>query len=255
MENFLNLFRVHRSLFTQTAFTLAETLIVIGILGVVAALTLPNLNHATGDKEKVTRVLKVYSALTEAFDRAEAVYGPFEEWFKDDTTPLQSSKRAGERISEFMKVSKTCGNGEGSTGCFTTGDSKIINNTDGYENYNSDQSDYKFIAGDGSSIDIYIYYQGSPSGLIVVDIDGPTKGKYALGHDLFIFDYDSDTKSFIPEGLNAAFTDLLDDLYVKGVYASAWIIRYNNADYLKLTNSTGTCQNGTVMTESNPSCN
>ena len=31
-------------------FTLAEVLIVIGIIGVVAALTLPNLNHATGDK-------------------------------------------------------------------------------------------------------------------------------------------------------------------------------------------------------------
>ena len=33
------------------AFTLAEVLIVIGIIGVVAALTLPNLNHATGDKD------------------------------------------------------------------------------------------------------------------------------------------------------------------------------------------------------------
>ena len=42
------------------AFTLAEVLIVIGIIGVVAALTLPNLNHATGDKEKVTKVKKIY---------------------------------------------------------------------------------------------------------------------------------------------------------------------------------------------------
>lgn len=40
------------------AFTLAETLIVMGIIGVVAALTLPNLNSSTGDKEKVVKVKK-----------------------------------------------------------------------------------------------------------------------------------------------------------------------------------------------------
>ena len=62
------------------AFTLAETLIVIGIIGVVAALTLPNLNHATGDKETVTRVKKIYSMLNDATDRAVAKYGPLDEW-------------------------------------------------------------------------------------------------------------------------------------------------------------------------------
>ena len=38
------------------AFTLAETLIVMGIIGVVAALTLPNLNSSSGDKDKVVKV-------------------------------------------------------------------------------------------------------------------------------------------------------------------------------------------------------
>ena len=37
------------------AFTLAETLVVMGIIGVVAALTIPNLNQATGEKEIVAR--------------------------------------------------------------------------------------------------------------------------------------------------------------------------------------------------------
>ena len=61
-------------------FTLAEVLIVIGIIGVVAALTLPNLNHATGDKETVTRFMKAYSVLSEANDRAVAIYGPVSTW-------------------------------------------------------------------------------------------------------------------------------------------------------------------------------
>ena len=42
------------------AFTLAETLIVIGIIGVVSALTLPNLNSSTGEKEKIVKLKKAY---------------------------------------------------------------------------------------------------------------------------------------------------------------------------------------------------
>ena len=66
------------------AFTLAETLIVMGIIGVVAALTIPNLNSSTADKEKVAKVMKVYSNLNNAFGRAEAVYGSVDEWFSGD---------------------------------------------------------------------------------------------------------------------------------------------------------------------------
>ena len=68
------------------AFTLAETLIVMGIIGVVAALTIPNLNSSTADKEKVAKLNKVYSNLQDAFGRAEAVYGPYNEWFQTDIT-------------------------------------------------------------------------------------------------------------------------------------------------------------------------
>ncbi|MBR1942838.1 type II secretion system protein, partial [bacterium] len=99
------------------AFTLAETLIVMGIIGVVVALTLPNLNSSTGDKEKVAKVKKIYSNLEDAYGRATAVYGPFDEWFKNDTTGEQINKRFGERMTEFMKVSKTCGTGDG---CFSS---------------------------------------------------------------------------------------------------------------------------------------
>ena len=68
----------------KKAFTLAETLIVMGIIGVVAALTLPNLNSSTGDKEKVAKVKKIYQNLNDAFGRAQAVYGPYNEWFVND---------------------------------------------------------------------------------------------------------------------------------------------------------------------------
>ncbi len=91
------------------AFTLAETLIVMGIIGVVAALTIPNLNSSTADKEKVAKVMKVYSNLKDAFGRTEAVYGSVDEWFSGDANATAQATRAGERLSEFLKVSKNCG--------------------------------------------------------------------------------------------------------------------------------------------------
>lgn len=58
------------------AFTLAEVLVVIGIIGVISALTIPNLNQNTGEKEKVAKVKKAYATINEAVARAEAEYGP-----------------------------------------------------------------------------------------------------------------------------------------------------------------------------------
>ena len=89
------------------AFTLAETLIVMGIIGVVAALTLPNLNSTTADKEKVAKVKKIYSNLNDAAGRAVAVYGKMDEWATLDSNSANQIKRRFERITEFMKVSKS----------------------------------------------------------------------------------------------------------------------------------------------------
>ncbi len=218
------------------AFTLAETLIVIGIIGVVAALTLPNLNHATGDKEKVTRVKKIYSSLTEAFDRAEAVYGSFEEWFNDLDCYNRDwdacGERTGQRIFEFMKLSKDCA---------ATEDMSCT----GYDNKNY----YKVITADGMSI-------GIAYNDVDVDIDGLNKGSHKEGVDYFRFNID-EKLGIIPYGMNKVLTfdKLMLDLSGRRGYAAYWILTYDNADYLKLIDENGTCQNGNVMTESNPSCN
>ena len=56
----------------QNAFTLAEVLITLGIIGVVAAMTIPTLMQKTNDKELVSGTLKMGSVLSNALKGMEA---------------------------------------------------------------------------------------------------------------------------------------------------------------------------------------
>ena len=51
-------------------FTLAEVLITLGIIGVVAALTLPALIQKNNNKVVETRLMKFYSAINQAVKMA-----------------------------------------------------------------------------------------------------------------------------------------------------------------------------------------
>ena len=243
MTNKLNQFTIHNSLLTNFAFTLAETLIVMGIIGVVAALTLPNLNSSTGDKEKVTKVKKIYSNLEDAIGRAQAVYGPVDEWFKNDTTATAQATRFGERISEFLKLSKNCGT---ATGCFTSGNYKWFDGTASNGNYNSNNTFYKVILADGTSLNIDATNKSNLK--ITMDIDGANKGPYTLGKDLFILDFSVDNATFYRVGS----TDIAECIDF-GTYCIQWILKNDNMDYLKV-DSSGKCPNGTVLSDTNNSC-
>ena len=238
------------------AFTLAEVLIVIGIIGVVAALTLPNLNHATGDKETVTRVKKTYSALNEAFDRAQAIYGDEDTWYKDLTSYDYNSrnKRFAERITEFLKISKDCGQETGQ-GCFSSGKAKYLS---GSEWGNLDTAawagsavDYRVITSDSSSI--YFNYS---SKTIIVDIDGPNKGANTFGKDLFLFKIaDNFVRDYGYDMGDTIFTHPMGCMS-SGNCASTWILNNDNLDYLKADLSTGKCNDSDIILNgtTNTSC-
>ena len=53
----------------KTAFTLAEVLITLGIIGIVAALTLPTIINNTRGKELQSQLLKAYSVLQAAINK------------------------------------------------------------------------------------------------------------------------------------------------------------------------------------------
>ena len=248
----------HNSLLSTVrshAFTLAETLIVMGIIGIVAALTIPNVNKNTNEAEKVAKVKKIYAELNEAHNRATAVYGPVETWFVNDNDWEQRTKRYFDRLTEFLKTTKICRNlDEGCMHC-------IYSNGDGFykfrPNYlNHHWGDYdvgteQAILSNGMSFAIAFW---SDDIEIAVDIDGPNRGEYMWGKDVFLFKITENGISpyYSPtECANDLYSCILDD---NSAYHSTWVLEKGNMDYLKVNPSTLKCPNGETFTWEKGSC-
>ena len=62
------------------AFTLAEVLITLGIIGVVAAMTMPSLMQKYHEQKRVTQLKRTMSVLQNAFLMAKNEYGEIQDW-------------------------------------------------------------------------------------------------------------------------------------------------------------------------------
>lgn len=69
-----------KQLRNEVAFTLAEVLITLGIIGVVAALTMPALVQNYKKKEYSTRLKRFYSTMTQAIKLSEIDNDNFQNW-------------------------------------------------------------------------------------------------------------------------------------------------------------------------------
>ena len=68
---------------SKVAFTLAEVLITLGIIGVVAVLTLPTVVQNYRNQTVGTKLSKFYSQVNQAIQLSEAEYGAKETWYVD----------------------------------------------------------------------------------------------------------------------------------------------------------------------------
>ena len=209
------------------AFTLAETLIVMGIIGVVAALTIPNLNSSTADKEKVAKLQKIYSNLNDAVGRATAVYGPMEGWRTGTNDNNETGEMVAERLTDFLKYSKIDGSD------ITLADGATV-------------SCY------GISDTTTAYPGKSYNAILDVDLDGDNKGKNLFGYDQFeflviedqVYPNETETKTNGVPAIKAG----------PEYYSTAWVIQMGNMDYLKTTDGK-TCPNKKVLNwTTNTSC-
>ena len=63
----------------KNGFTLAEVLITLGIIGIVAALTMPSLIQNSKRQETSARLKKFYSTMSQALIMAELDNGPIKD--------------------------------------------------------------------------------------------------------------------------------------------------------------------------------
>ena len=90
----------------KAAFTLAEILITLGIIGMVAALTMPSLIGNYKKQQTITQLRKAYSALNQAYRMSVLENGEFKNWDLDYNSNVEDY--FNKYWKPYLKVVKVC---------------------------------------------------------------------------------------------------------------------------------------------------
>lgn len=180
-----------------SAFTLAEVLITLGIIGIVAAMTIPTLVSNYQKKQYVTQLKKFYSIFNQALLEI-AVEGGCPDNL--NCAFLDSSVSQFDTVAAKFKVAKNCkssGNlGEGV--CFTNKMTYVYDDPGYGKSYFDDSGDYyRFITVDGTAIALPSGSGAISGDVIVVDVNGPAKNPNKAGRDIFFFYINSNGKPLL----------------------------------------------------------
>lgn len=155
----------------KKAFTLAEVLITLGIIGIVAAMTLPTVVNKYQERVTVTKVKKFYSLINQVLLFAIKDNGYVDEWdyieYNEDGETI--SDKFVEYLKPYLKITKDCG---AKAGCIASG---IYKEGDGanWHDYDSSKKHYKMILADGSYM--WLRRQDNITTTVCDDEDGSYK--------------------------------------------------------------------------------
>lgn len=224
-------------------FTLAEVLIVIGIIGLIADMTIPTLHQNITEKVTITKLQKIHSTFESAIRLAQIDNGPIETWDLVGEGEPQGALNLLNILANYLIINKNCNFEPGCRPDFYYSISGT-KNTVGYTGVGTSA-----ILSDGASIYIEtksancteVY--GNTTALknncatVFVDINGlsvPNKS----GVDFFGFNI---TKSgVIPRGIaddmKYNFEEYCnkkgDSTTSNGTGCTAWVLYNGNMDYL-----------------------
>ncbi|MCM1338488.1 MAG: type II secretion system GspH family protein [Muribaculaceae bacterium] len=164
----------------KKAFTLAEVLITLGIIGVVAAITIPNLMTAYKAKQLRAQFLKSYSTIQQAFRQMET----------DDISTDPSSYKSNtfyKTFGNYLKVAVHCG-------IYSSNKSPVcLSENDDYKTLNGRRtsSGYfdngQFVLMDGTNV--LLENVSNTNIYVSVDLNGYKNPPNIWGYDLFTFQF------------------------------------------------------------------
>ena len=187
----------------EVGFTLSEVLITLGIIGIVAALTIPSLMRKIDNYQRVVRFKLMYSKLVNAWNLAVADFGYMPACGYNPLNVNVSIRKDctefGKLIINHLKIAKICKNNALANGCITE---DFTGADDVYRDNNKDYTDEQIaslelgsglskasirtektaiVLADGTYL---IFYQNYNPMVILIDING-NKGPNKWGYDIF----------------------------------------------------------------------
>lgn len=166
------------------AFTLAEVLVTLGIIGVVAAMTMPTLINNQRKAVLSSQFKKQYNVLSQALDlwkQETGVIGLYKMYATYNGTEYVNSESF---ITQYMEKLKTVGTMEYKKGPYNLNKTKNMNAEGRTCTPNT-------LLPDGSSMCVRIW---SRMITITTDVNGPNKNPNAWGYDIFTFVIDETTE-------------------------------------------------------------
>lgn len=199
------------------AFTMAEVLITLGIIGIVAAMTLPALVAKYQKNVTSNRLKKVYSTLSQALNRSQVDNGDIEQWeweqihgaHVDETQAMKifSEKYFIPYLAKLKKDTYT-----------TLKDYGYKDPTLGTGSVYKDSKHQVMVLNDGTILifdfDVVDYNAENPNpgidGLMIyADING-LKNPNTIGSDVFTFKISTATGKFMPDITTYNRSELID---------------------------------------------
>ena len=175
----------------EKAFTLAEVLITLVIIGVIAALTIPTAINNTKEQELKTQFAKAFSTVSQAVYKTEMndfygyakCYYPYnletdvtQQYIYDDCINFFNA------FEKYLSVQKICKGNALSDGCVPKYKT-YFSGWSGYSENSINNVNYAYVLSNGQ---ILIYFQQGTLPLFLIDING-MKGPNNYGYDLFSF--------------------------------------------------------------------
>ena len=236
-ETVFSTFTSHFSPFKKPAFTMAEVLITLGIIGLVAAMTMGSVINKFKEREIVAKLKKINTILSQALVSAIDEQGTVDTWdlIKGDD-PEGSAFLLVNYFERYFKILSNC---ETKQSCVGTKPYKYLNGVN-HIDYSNQRAYKHVVLSDGTLLIFHVdreFIKCTNSkyvcATVFVDTNGYFKGPNQFGKDFFMFAIKKD--KIVPYGMpnfESGCNKNVGSGY--GLTCGAWVLFYENMDYLHM---------------------